>query len=144
MTAGLFQTQIQNKFRFKSLFSKTPLFIHNPIWIQLLSLSSTRGMTNCIGTEGVKFTLINRTWHKVCQQCFKGELDIKHAISEIFKMKQMLWEVTICIFKMTLTATGYWLLLRNCAGSQMWSKTYGYFHWQIIAMWGWRVQTVTV
>lgn len=41
MTTSLLQTQIQNKFRFKSLFSKTPLFIHNPIWIQLLSLSST-------------------------------------------------------------------------------------------------------
>lgn len=62
MTAGLLQTQFQNNCRFKSLFSKTSLFIQNPTFIhQLLSLSSTRGMTNCIGTEGVKFTFTNRS-----------------------------------------------------------------------------------
>lgn len=34
MKTGLLQTQIQINFRFKSLFSKTPLFIHNPTLVQ--------------------------------------------------------------------------------------------------------------
>jgi len=48
---------------------------------QLSSLSSTHGMTNCIGTEGVKVN-INKsqsTQSLPAYQCFKGELDIKHA-----------------------------------------------------------------
>lgn len=58
MTVGLLQTQNQIILRFKSLFSETSLFIHNPTLIrQLSSASSTCGMTNCIGTEGVKITL---------------------------------------------------------------------------------------
>lgn len=63
MMAGLLQTQIQNNFRFKSVFSKMSLFIHSPTLIHQLS-SSTCGMTNCIGTEGVNFTLTNRSRHK--------------------------------------------------------------------------------
>lgn len=57
MTVGLLKIQLQNDLRFKSLFSRISLFIHNPTFIhQIFSLSSTRGMTNCIGTEGVTFT----------------------------------------------------------------------------------------
>lgn len=77
MTAGLLQTQIQNNFRLKSLFSKTSLFVHKPTFIyQLLCLSSARGMTNCIGTEGVKFISTNRSGHKVCRHinALKGNL----------------------------------------------------------------------
>lgn len=33
------------------------------------------------------------------------------------------------------------LLLRNCARPHTWNKTCGYFHQQIIATWGWRVQS---
>lgn len=58
------------------------LFIHNPtLNHQLVSLSSTRGMTNCIGTEGVKFSInkLQSAQSLPACQCFKGELDIKHA-----------------------------------------------------------------
>ncbi len=82
MTAGILHTQIQNNFRFKSLFPKTFHFIHNRALIHhLLSPSSTNGMTNCIGTEGVQFTLTNCSRNKVCRHinALKGNLTIEHA-----------------------------------------------------------------
>ena len=79
MMAGLLRTQIQNNFKFKSLFSKMSLFIHNSTFIYQLS-TPVFHTWNSRGTEGVKFTS-NRSRHKSlpAYQCFKGELDIKHA-----------------------------------------------------------------
>lgn len=107
MTAGLLQTQIQN-FRFKSLFSKMSLFIHDPTLIhQLVSLSSTRGMTNCIGTEGVKSILTNRSWHKVCRHIDALKGNLTSSMLQDRSSKQIRrFERWLCIFKMILSTTG--------------------------------------
>lgn len=135
MMAGLFRTQIQNNFRFKSLFSKTSLFIHSPtLSHQLFSLSSTRGMTNCIGTEGVKFTLTNCSRHVMCRHinALKENLTSGMLRDRASKQKQMLWEVTVCIFKMILSDTGCYYSGTVHAPKHQ-TKTCSYFHWQIIA-----------
>lgn len=91
MTTGLLQTQIQNKLRFKSLFSKHLSLYTIPFDSTLISVFHT--WNNKLYRHRRGKVYINKsqlTQSLPAYQCFKGALDIKHAISEIFKMRQML------------------------------------------------------
>lgn len=82
MTAGFIQTELQDSFRTLNLYFPRFLFMHNPaVTHHLSTLSSTCGMTNCIGTGGVKVYMNKSQLRQTLPacRCFKGELDIKHA-----------------------------------------------------------------
>lgn len=77
MTVGLLQTQIQINFTFKSIFSKTSLFIHNPVLIRRLTVSVFHMWNDKLyrhRRERVYIT--NRRRHKVCRHinALKGNL----------------------------------------------------------------------
>lgn len=82
MTVGLVQTQIQINFSFKSIFSKTSLFIHNPVLIRRLTVSVFHMWNDKLYRHRREKSLHNKsqsTQSVPAYQRFKGELDIEHA-----------------------------------------------------------------
>lgn len=126
MTAGLLQTQFQNNFRFKSLFSKTSFFIQTPTFILISAFHTWNDKLYRHRRGKVYINKSQSTQSLPAYQRFKGELDIKHAKRFIFKTKtdtfewwQSMRSATRCYYSETVRAPKHrnlWLLplTNNC------------------------------
>lgn len=100
MTVGLVQIQIQTSFGLNLYLPEGSRYAQSRFSFSPpppLSLSSSSGMTNGLGTDGGGrlYQPVGFPRSQPARRRFKGEHDIKHATRQVFKTNHALCEVTV-------------------------------------------------